>query len=615
MKISNKMNSGMRLFIAIAGFVIIFAVMVVTILPPNYNYEVGDVVEENIRAPYRITDEELTEQRRNEVVANVEEIYTSVENAEEDSIESILWVLDTIQDAEEIQPGDIEEIQSEFGALSDNAIYILRSMNEETQEEMRSILTEAMETLHEEEIRSQNIDEMRNEIPSFFEGTGLAQDYVDAGIEIASIALRPNVILDVESTNQAIEEAKDRIPLVTYEAGEVIVEEGEILSEEQLNLLKDNNMVRETYLSDPYLIVGVLLFLLIIFSVLAYYIRTFYEELIIKTPKRSTILIIIYTVMVFVAIGLSQWSMFLLPISMMTMTVALLSDRRLGITTTVFYVLIIALGIKLEPIEIAVFLINGYIASIGMIKVNKRADIMRTSLIIAVVNVLLIGSYHLITHNFSLGGIQDMVFGFSNGVISGILTLGTLVIWEYAFDITTPIMLAELANPNNPLLKKLMTNAPGTYHHSIMVGNLAESAAEKIGANALLVRVGAYYHDIGKSLSPAYFTENQMGDLNPHDYLTPQKSIQVIKNHVTKGFEMAKEYKIPLEVRNFILTHHGDSTIEFFYHKAKENEENPDREKYRYDAGGRPRTKEEGILALADSVEAAVRSIKEINEQ
>jgi hypothetical protein len=326
------------------------------------------------------------------------------------------------------------------------------------------------------------------------------------------------------------------------------------------------------------------------------------------------ILVILFTFTILLTVLLAPISAYAVPVSMMTMTIALLTDRRLAITTTVFFVIVAVFGADLNTIQVVIYLVSGYIGALGMGRITRRADIMRTGLYISLVNLLLIGAYNLMTHQFGLQGILDMTLGFANGIVSAIITMGTLVIWEYAFHITTPIMLMELANPNNPLLKKLMNNAPGTYHHSIIVGNLAESAAENIGANALLVRVGAYYHDIGKSLSPVYFTENQMGDINPHDYITPEKSVQIIKNHVSKGYEMAKENHIPEEVRNFILSHHGDSTIDFFLHKATENNEHPEVDKFRYDAR-RPITKEEGILALADSVEAAVRSIKGINEE
>jgi putative nucleotidyltransferase with HDIG domain len=187
--------------------------------------------------------------------------------------------------------------------------------------------------------------------------------------------------------------------------------------------------------------------------------------------------------------------------------------------------------------------------------------------------------------------------------------MGVLPYLENIFGITTSIKLLELANPSQPLLKKLMTEAPGTYHHCIMVGNLGEAAAEAIGANGLEVRLGAYYHDIGKLKRPYFFAENQFSGNNPHNNMTPQLSTLIITSHVKDGIEMAKEAKLPPIIIQMIAQHHGDSLVSFFYSKAKETDPQAKERDYRYEQP-KPQTKEAAILMMADTVEAAVRSKK-----
>lgn len=609
---SSKQKFNVQLVVAIFGLILIYIALVLTALPPNYNYSQGDVATESIYAPSSITDMKTTERLRDQAAASVEQVYTKMEDVRENVLSNVQSFFSMINASEDLDADVLDQANSQFIQLSDSASQQLLEMDLSVRMDLLDQVETVLEIMYQEEISIQNLQEKRTEAEALLDSVDVL--IRDVAVEMVKSQLQPNMILDVEKTQEAVAEARQKVQTVTYEEGDLIVEQGEVLSAEKIDLLVENNMMRNSYLDDPYLIAGVFLLLLSIFGVFYIYLNKFYHDLILKDRSRMTILVLLFTFTVLLAIFVAPVSPYVIPVSMMTMTIALLTDRRLAITSTIFFVLVAAFGTEFNTLQMGMYLINGYIGALGMLKITKRADIMRTGLYVSIVNLVLIGAYNLMIHQFNVQGIVDMGLGFANGIISAIITLGTLVIWEYAFDIVTPIMLMELANPNNPLLKKLMNNAPGTYHHSIVVGNLAESAAEKIGANALLVRVGAYYHDIGKSLSPAYFTENQMGGANPHDYISPEKSVQIIKNHVTKGYEMAKDNNIPKEVRNFILTHHGDSTIDFFLHKAMENNENPEPEKFRYEAK-KPGTKEEGILMLADSVEAAVRSIQGINEE
>jgi len=213
--------------------------------------------------------------------------------------------------------------------------------------------------------------------------------------------------------------------------------------------------------------------------------------------------------------------------------------------------------------------------------------------------------------------VTNAAYGLTNGVLVGIIGFGTLRYSELLFDLVTPIKLLELSNPSRPLLRRLQVEAPGTYHHTIMVANLAEAAAEAIGADSLLVRVGTYYHDIGKIRRPIFFVENQSGVENPHEKMAPSLSALTLAAHVRDGLDLAKEYRLPQAIADFIPQHHGTSLMTYFYHQALERGDQHQvleradaaaEETFRYE-GPKPQTRETAIVMLADSAEGAVRAI------
>jgi putative nucleotidyltransferase with HDIG domain len=202
----------------------------------------------------------------------------------------------------------------------------------------------------------------------------------------------------------------------------------------------------------------------------------------------------------------------------------------------------------------------------------------------------------------------NAAWALGNGLLAAIITIGVLPFLEQLFGLVTPIKLLELANPAHPLLRRLQLEAPGTYHHSIMVGNLAEAAAESVGADALLVRVGTYYHDIGKLRRPAFLVENQMGIDNPHEKMTPSLSALTVSAHVRDGLDLAREYGLPESIAAFIPQHHGTALMTYFFHQALQGGDAFEEGAFRYE-GPRPQTQETAIVMLADAVEAAVRSL------
>ncbi len=257
----------------------------------------------------------------------------------------------------------------------------------------------------------------------------------------------------------------------------------------------------------------------------------------------------------------------------------------------------------------ALFLISGMSSSLLVYGARKRVTILRAGFIVGLVQLVTL----FFVDNFYFFDFKRYLILSLNGFSCGIIVLGILPIFEYLFGTITNISLLELADFNHPLLNRLMLEAPGTYHHSLIVGNLSEAACTVVGANALLARIGAYYHDVGKLQKPEYFSENQSLTGNKHDMLSPSMSKLVIMNHVKDGVEMAQKYRLNPRLIDFILSHHGNSLVYYFYRRALENVEEDQEvaeEGFRY-PGPKPNTKEIAIVMLADSVEAAMRTLKD----
>ncbi|MCX5705233.1 MAG: HDIG domain-containing protein [Candidatus Omnitrophica bacterium] len=255
------------------------------------------------------------------------------------------------------------------------------------------------------------------------------------------------------------------------------------------------------------------------------------------------------------------------------------------------------------------FIVNGILSSYFVYKARKRSTIIKSGAAIGLAQVLTL----IFIERFWIGTPDRYLILFLNGLITAIVVLGVLPIFEYLFKTVTNISLLELADSNHPLLQRMILEAPGTYHHSLVVGNLSDAACKEIGANNLLARVGAYYHDIGKIEKAEYFSENQIIAQNKHDTLSPDMSKLIIMNHVKNGVELAKKYRITPSLIGFIQQHHGNSLVYYFYRRAIESLEEDStikEEGFRY-PGPKPSTKETAIVLLADSVEAATRALKD----
>jgi hypothetical protein len=316
--------------------------------------------------------------------------------------------------------------------------------------------------------------------------------------------------------------------------------------------------------------------------------------------------------------GFSEWlgtinpslPVYAIPLATGSMLAALLIDIHAAILFTVITSLIAGLWLN-NPLYSIFTFVGGLTAAFSVVRCKKRSAIWRAGLFVGLVSMLTSFAISLLSANlFNMDMFVTMVAAFMNGVIVAVFVSALLPLFEHFFKLTTDISLLELLDLNHPLLHELLVEAPGTYHHSVVVGNLVETAAEAVGVNPLLARVSAYYHDIGKIKMPEYFIENQVGPLSMHDKLTPRMSSIVLIGHIKEGVEMAKKHKLPNSIIDIMQQHHGTSVQTYFYERAKEQQEESaaqvSRDDFRY-PGPKPRTRVAALVLMADAVEAASR--------
>jgi putative nucleotidyltransferase with HDIG domain len=340
------------------------------------------------------------------------------------------------------------------------------------------------------------------------------------------------------------------------------------------------------------------------------YLWRFERETFESESKALLIVLVIFAILLFAGV-LSRVSGYLMPVAAGTMLYATIIEPRFAMLMGIVLSLASNIVAGNDLRFLIVCLVGATAGVFGIVHLQQRSSLMRAGIGVSVSSLLTIGALGLADGSpINVNLLEQQFWGILNGVVSAVVTMGSLPFFEGLFGIITPVKLIELSNPNHPLLKKLLVEAPGTYHHSILVGNLAEAATEAVGGNSLLARVGAYYHDVGKTRRPYFFIENQMGGDNPHDKTTPTLSTLIITAHVRDGVEMAKEQGIPERIIEFIREHHGDTLVSYFFTRATEGGSRTEyaEQDFRYE-GPRPTSKETAIVMLADSVEAAVRSM------
>ena len=594
--------------------IILFFIIIQKVETKRINVKIGDAAPLEIRATKDIVDEYATEQLKKEVAKRVEPRYRlspSVQMTMKTTIKEFFDMVKELQLDDSVGIGKKTDILIEESRipLSRNEYQIALKMESDELNSFESIINDLINQIMGAGIKEEELEYEKENIEKTFESIDISDNKKELGISLINNTIQPNKFIDEEATKRRIDEEVEKIEPVIIKEHQVIVRKGDIIDSNKLDIIKELGLLKEKEGYDKRTVLGIITLILLLETVVFGHVFLFNSEIL--DGNKFLILLIIITALILISQGIHNITPFIMPVSAGALLIAILFDIRLSIVVNIFMVFILSFILKLDDTLMTMYLISGSIGAFLATRQQQRYNIFISGLLIGVFNLLTILSFGLIKKLELMDILIKGGYGLLNGMFCAVLTIGTLPIWENIFEVLTPLKLLELSNPNQPLLKRLLIEAPGTYHHSIIVGNLSERAAEVVRADPLISRVGAYYHDIGKLSRPYFFKENQLGADNPHDKLKPNMSTLIITNHVKDGIALGKKNRLPKEIINIIAQHHGDTIVSYFYYKAKENGSSEvNIEDFRY-PGPKPQTKEAAIVMLADSTEAAVRSIKE----
>ncbi len=624
----------------------------------------GDIAPRDIKAPHDllVPDEDLSEQKRVEAEKAVALLYDfdpSTGSAIATQVGQVITSLRKEQGLEVAETRQLAELETNFGIkTSDKTLAALRELS--SLEDINQRLAQLIQPLYQQKVagnlklfeadRSKAIifrgpdsqpeladkgvekviglGELQDSLKKALNTTEFTKNQQEALRELILPLLRPNISYNQNETEARRKLARQEVKpvLIQVKKGEMIVREGDRITPDQLKrlgALQDENSVISLWRNAS----GILLSCFM----LLYFVHTFARRNIRKyRPENRDLLflatvfvvqILVLKVSIFIATALGSAFpyveqnayYYLFPFAVGTMLVRVVLNSEVSL---VFAILSSILTAVLFGNSFAILLFAFLTSLCGahwVRHVTERSSLFRAGLRLGMFNFVLLFALHLTTSRpFDLQLLYKLGFGFAGGLAAAVMVTGIVPLVESLFRYTTNIKLLELANMNNPLLRDLMVQAPGTYHHSIIVGNLAEAAAENIGVNPLMVRVAAYYHDIGKIRKPLYFIENIGGQENRHDKLAPSMSALVLMAHVKDAVEMAREHRLGRDLSDIIRQHHGTSLMKFFYDRAKSKAdpgvEQIDERDYRY-PGPKPQTREAALIMLADAIEAASRTL------
>jgi len=604
-------------------------VLVLPLLPTvRVTIEVDDVAGSDIRAPRKITYESalLRAEEQDRAASSVEPVYTKPDPAlARQQLARARQVLDYLGSVRADAVASSSQRRAwivavpELSDLSEDKVHsILELPNDgwdRVQLETLAVVDQAMR----KPIRDAFVADAYQELPTFV-GFDLSEDETVVTVALAGSFLVANSSYDPAATQAARDEARRQVSSVLrmFELGEVIVRQGQRVSALEIEAL-DQFGLRKAEIKWQDFVGPTLLSMLGTVLFVAFLAR-FEPEAV--WEGRQLLLLTFLTALFVVGARLmvpgGEILQYLFPASALAMLVVACVGPEAAVAASVY--LGVATGaIADSSMEImAIAVAGGVTASLALRRVERIGAFFRAGAYVILTSLVIFVAFHYQRiHEDSLDLVVSAAVIVANGGVSASLALGALFLIAPLFDVITTMRLIELSRPDRPLLQRLLREAPATYHHSLMVANLAERAAERIGAHALLTRVGAYYHDVGKLMRPYFFTENQVEGVNPHDELEPYASTDIIRSHVEDGLDLARRYRLPGRVVDFIREHHGTSRVSYFYDRAVEvagDASLVDEDDFRY-AGPKPRSKETALVMLADGCEAAVRSLQPANRE
>lgn len=618
-----------RQFLKTLSFIGFTVLMTAIIASQNFFFQ--NIIENGIskrdiiaQKTLTVEDVKRTEQHKKEVAQKVEPVMAPAED------EFIKNNLQTLQSSVmQIRKKEVQEAvkKEEIGILfdlSDNSKkdFIINFLLKADENSLHEVFDKANLTLTnilrvgitERDYEKDNIDKIiLNNLVS-----NVSKRQVSVIKAVLEQVIVPNLVVDEFATEIARKNAQNSVKPyeVVFQKGDKILFEGEPVTRLKRDALRQAGYnvyeLNWTGLAAIYIIVFIGTFLFLC------YMKFFEKEFL--EPKYLAVSAFLTLFLAFIGVILpTGFSPYVIPIPAFLILMSIFTKPRIAFVATVILLSIMSIGYQYNIQYLVAFLVLSLfsVIAISQIRYAERVDVIKTGFNIGLAGLLIVFSIYILekclieVDNVLL--IKNCSFILLNGIFSAIIASGLMPLLESMFKIITPYGLAELGDHNQKLLKRLQMDAPGTYHHSLMVSNLCEAAAEAIGADPILARVGALYHDIGKLKRPLFFVENQSYFLieNPHNKFTPRISKMIITAHPKDGIEIAKEYRLPQVVQNFIIQHHGEGLASYFYNQAVQEEgvENVKEEQFRY-PGPKPNTKETAILMIADAVESAVRSLK-----
>lgn len=619
----------------IISFALILIVFFLVCVPKKYNLSVGSISHDTINATKDVIDEVSTQEKKNAAAALVEPTYRFQQDVKEEVLNALnntFGELRTIQqygitlrNENNMRPNSFseKEIAYAIGLLGDlslnrNQIVTLLRVDNEQFDNMVSTVTTAVDnTMNNSSVREGQVNQAIQtiiQIVGFKVDISLTQNVLPT---VLRACIKPNMIIDQEATDEARKKAMESVEPVVFLIGQNIIREGDRVTYSQmemlrqLGLLKDDHYDFSSYWGS---LIAVLISMMILFIMLL----LLRPDVLTNIRQMAVILLILFLSVGLAALTNMLPSVYIMPVAICAVLGTVLIGYRVGISLTVTLTLLLAALTSgnnqssfYDVAIISVMTLSESMFSIWFLKGHpQRTRVLLSGLFSALIGLGVIFGMKLLTSADSLDSMSIFGWAFGGGILSGFIAIALQPVFEIVFRLPTPTRLLELTNPSQPLMKRLMIEAPGTYHHSIVVANLAESAASRIKANSYLARAGAYYHDIGKLKRPMYFKENQMGE-NPHEHTDPYVSAAILISHTKDGMLLAQKEHIPPEIQDIILQHHGVTPVMYFYHKALQlsDGQQVDINEFRY-TGPKPNTREAAIVMLADTIEAAVRSMK-----
>lgn len=607
-----------RVLLFLGTFIVMYSLIISAIAPQRYDLNVSDIAKSDIKAPRETIDEKSSKAKLDQAIANVDKQYTKkneVNSQAEDALKDFFTKLISAYDSNADINDKVKNVKANQTLLTDDSkIKVLLLIPRDNTVSLENDLISIVDKVYESKIEdgdTNSITAAKKLADSKIDSLNYSTDTLDIIKSIVEPLIKPNFFFDQEKTNEMIQEVEKNTEKVVIKKNQIIVKEGEPITQDQIDILNQLGLLSDNGGKEYFLLYVVGGAFLGVVQVIMYsFLYRNHRKIFADTKKMLLINLLLIMSIAFARI-VNYASPYLIPFAFVPILIALLINTRISLFTSVLNVILIGAVTGFDSQIMLVALVNAIVGATVIKKLQQRNDIFYATLFISVIIAIFNFSYGMLLTSNVKEILLNTLFAVVGVLFSGVLAIGILPFLEASFDIVTTLKLLELSNPNSPLLKKLLMEAPGTYHHSMLIANLAEMAADEVGANPVVARIGAYYHDIGKTKRPYFFKENQITKENPHNKINVTLSTLIIKSHVKDGVDLAKEYKLPRVIQDIIAQHHGTTLVKYFYFQAKNNCENEDEvkiEDYSY-PGPIPSTKEAGIIMLADSTEAAVRSI------